>query len=66
MGNILPCTKLFGCNMLSVAVGDGIVNRLCCAFVVIEKIRGLDGEFLSIKSVVSVFLCNLRRKVSCS
>ena len=52
--------------MLGVGVGDGIVNRLCCALVVVEKIRGPDGEFLSIKSFVSIFLCDLRRKVSCS
>ena len=64
MGNVLPSAKLFGGDMLGVGVGDGIVNRLCCALVVVEKIRGLDGEFLSIKSFVSVFLCDLRRKAS--
>ena len=46
--------------MFSVAVGDGIVYRLCCALVVIEKIRGLDGEIISEESVVSVFLCSFR------
>ena len=65
MSNVLPSAKLFGGDMLGVGVGDGIVNRLGCALVVVEKIRGLDGEFLSIKSFVSVFLCNLRSKVSC-
>ena len=39
--------------MLGVGVGDGIANRLCCALVVVEKIRGFDGEFLSISSFVS-------------
>ena len=34
------------------------------ALVVVEKTRGLDGEFLSIKSFVSIFLCDSRRKVS--
>ena len=50
--------------MLGVGVDDGIVNRLGCALVVVEKIRGLDGEFLSIESIVTVFLCALQRKVS--
>ena len=57
--------KLFGSNVFGVAVGDGIVYRLCCALVVVEKIRGLDGEFLSIKSIISIFFCCFRSKVSC-
>ena len=52
--------------MLCVGIGDGIVYRLCGALVVVEKIRGLDGEFPCEECVVSVFLCCLRSKVSSS
>ena len=50
--------------MLCVGVGDGVVDRLCGALVVIEKIWGLDGEFLAKASIISIFLCTLRSKVS--
>ena len=49
--------------MLCVGIGDGIVDRLCGALVVIEKIWGLDGEFLGEASIISIFLCTLRSKV---
>ena len=43
--------------MLGVGIGDGIVNRLGCALVIVKKIRRLDGEFLFIESAISIFLC---------
>ena len=64
MSYVLPSAKLFGGDMLGVGIGDGIVNRLGCALVVVEKIRRLDGKFLSIERIVTIFLCALQRKVS--
>ena len=39
----------FGSNMFDVTVGDGIVNRLGCALVVIEKMRGLERVEIAIR-----------------
>ena len=63
MGNALPCTKLVGSDMLGVTVGDGVVNRLCCARVVVEEIKGPTRIRVAVESVVGVLLCDLRRKV---
>ena len=40
--------------MFDVTVGDGIVNRLGCALVVIEKMRGLERVEIAIERVVSI------------
>ena len=64
MSNVLPSAKLFSGDMLGVGIGDGIVDRLGCAFVVVEEIRRLNGELFSVKSIITFFFCAFQRKVS--